>query len=282
MDRKSFTTDDGATLSYLEGGQGHPLIMIPGWSQSADEFKRQFDTLCDGAHVFAFDMRGHGESVSVLHGYRIYRLATDIHEFIHHRDISGADMLGHSMGCSIIWAFLDLFGHAHPPRKLVLVDQAPCVTAKPGWSDAEHLKYGVLLPTYEAMADFIIAVQSTSDINGLKELLRGMFSASMDENDLTWIASENLKLPRTHAADLLYDHVLIDWRDVISRINRPTFVIGGEKSIFSAESQRWIADQIPNAKVSIFPENDGGSHFMFFENPDRFNTEVAAFLKTTE
>jgi len=36
-----FTTNDGVKLHYLEAGSGSPLVMIPGWSQSAMEFKYQ-------------------------------------------------------------------------------------------------------------------------------------------------------------------------------------------------------------------------------------------------
>ena len=86
-----------------------------------------------------------------------------------------------------------------------------------------------------------------------KELLRAMFTAAISEEDLSWIAGENLALPRVHAADLHYNSALLDWRDTIQRITLPTFVIGAEKSIFSAESQRWIADVIPGAELSIFP-----------------------------
>ena len=122
------------------------------------------------------------------------------------------------------------------------------------------------------------AVNATDTVEGHKEIIRGMFTADIDEDTLAWIAEENLKLPRGYAADLLWDHCLQDWRDVITETRLPTLVIGAEKSIFSAESQRWIAAQNPNASVVIFEESDGGSHFMFFENPDRFNRHVREFL----
>ena len=110
------------------------------------------------------------------------------------------------------------------------------------------------------------------------EILRGMFTPGLPEKELHWIASENLKMPRAAAADLLFDHCLNDWRDVIINARLPALVIGGRKSIFSAESQEWIASVNPNARASIYEEHEGGSHFMFFENPRRFNAEVSAFL----
>ena len=34
--------------------------------------------------------------------------------------------------------------------------------------------------------------------------------------------------------------------------------------------QQWIADQIPGARVEIFEAEEGGSHFMWLENPAKF------------
>ena len=81
-----------------------------------------------------------------------------------------------------------------------------------------------------------------------------------------------------HAADLLFDHCLNDWRDVIEVTRLPSLVVGGRKSIFSAESQEWIASVNPNARAVIFEEDEGGAHFMFYENASRFNAEVDRFL----
>ena len=277
MEKGSIVTRDGVTLRYTRTGSGRPLILIPGWSQSAAEFDRQIDDLSAVATVYQLDMRGHGESDKPAHGYRVTGLAADLRDVIVGLDLDSVDVLGHSMGCSVIWSYLDQFGPVRL-RKLVLVDQAPSVTAKPGWDSDDNLCYGVLFPTYEGLAACYMAIATTRDVADAKELLRGMFTAAISEEDLTWIAGENLAMPRGYAADLHYNSGLLDWRDVIRRITLPTLVVGSEKSIFSAESQRWIADVVPGAKLSIFPEVEGGSHFMFFENPKRFNAEVKAFL----
>ena len=65
---------------------------------------------------------------------------------------------------------------------------------------------------------------------------------------------------------------------MIKTIRLPSLVVGAEASIFSAESQRWIAAQIPGAAVEIFAANEGGSHFMCYENSAKFNALVKAFL----
>jgi len=277
MRRISIPLPGGPTLSALEAGEGPPLVMIPGWSQSAAEFEPNIGPLSKRARVIALDMRGHGESEKPAGGYRVSRLAADLAAALDVLGLERADLLGHSMGSSVIWSYLDLYGPERV-RKLVIVDQAPCAIAKPEWGEAERADHGCLFPDGAAFGGFVGAVAATGDVGGTAALLAGMFTAGFPAEALHGIAAENLKLPRADAAALLHDHCYLDWRDVIRSIRLPTLVVGAEKSIFSAQSQRWIAAQIPGAEVEIFEADAGGSHFMFVENPERFNERVAAFL----
>ncbi|MFN7278235.1 MAG: alpha/beta fold hydrolase, partial [Betaproteobacteria bacterium] len=93
-----FTTSDGVKLHYLEAGSGKPLVMIPGWSQTAAQFRHQLEGLSDRYRVIALDMRGHGESAKPAHGYRIHRLSKDVHEFLTAKSLGGVTLAGHSMG----------------------------------------------------------------------------------------------------------------------------------------------------------------------------------------
>ena len=274
---RTITIANGVSLNAIEAGTGQPLIMSPGWSQSAAEYGRNIEALARDRRVIALDMRSHGESPNAETGHRIQRLAKDLSEVIEALGLDSVDLLGHSMGSSIIWSYLDLFGPAKL-RRLVLVDQAPMAAALPGWSEAEKNRFGCLLPDVQSVAALCDTVRTTASVDGTMGILKGMFTAAFPEADLRWIAQENLKMPRAAAADLLFDHCLNDWRDVIERTRLPSLVVGGAKSIFSAESQEWIASVNPNARAVIFGENEGGGHFMFFENPKRFNAEVASFL----
>jgi non-heme chloroperoxidase len=56
------TLSDGVRLSYIEAGTGKPVVMVPGWSQMAIEFKHQLSGLSGRYRVIAFDPRGQGES----------------------------------------------------------------------------------------------------------------------------------------------------------------------------------------------------------------------------
>ena len=53
MQRKTFKTSDGAQLSYISAGEGKPIVMLHGWSQSAEQFKYQIPAFAEHYHAIA-------------------------------------------------------------------------------------------------------------------------------------------------------------------------------------------------------------------------------------
>ena len=65
-------------------------------------------------------------------------------------------------------------------------------------------------------------------------------------------------------------------RKELSKITAPTLVICGTKDMIKESHTREIAENIPNAKLSIIK----GNHFIANKRPDAFNREVENFLQT--
>jgi pimeloyl-ACP methyl ester carboxylesterase len=269
-------TSDGINLHYLEAGSGKPILMIPGWSQTAEQFKYQLSGLSDRYRVIAVDMRGHGESDKPEFGYKISRLAKDVHDMIHALDLEEVNILGHSMGSSVIWNYYDMFG---PERlsKLLLIDQMPMITSNPAWSEEERINAGAIF-TPESLYQTINDLAGPNGVETTKGFIGNMVTKAIPEEEKAWIIERNLTMPRQHAATLLYNHSTQDWRDLIPRIDMPTLVVGGRVSVVPWRSQAWVAEQIPGARLEIFEEEDGGNHFMFIEGHDKFNGIVADFV----
>ena len=278
MQRRSLRIEDGTELSYLEGGSGTPLLMVHGWSQSAEGFHGQFEALGKFRKIIAPDWRGHGYSAKPETGYRICRYAKDLLELINRFEISEFDILCHSLGTSAFWAYLEMFGIDRPPRKLVFVDEPAALLARPNWDERTRLEAGAIIGSFDALSQFTDSVRKSATIPTHMDLMRPMFTPSFPEDKLRLVAEDNLRLPRRHAATLLEDNCLQDWRNVIGRIRNDVLVVAAEASPHPLQSQQWIADQIPNARLEVVPEREGGSHFMFMENPDRFNAPVVDFL----
>ncbi len=277
VESKFFQTSDDVTLRYLEAGTGRPLILVPGWSQTARMFQSLIDDLSRDHRVIAIDMRGHGESDKPPHGYRIARLAQDLAEFLERSALSDVTLVGHSMGCAVIWSYLELNG-ADRISRLVIIDQAPVVTAWPEWSDDEKAECGAL-HSPETLFQAVTQLSGPAGAAVTADYIRdSLFSKQCPEATLAWVTAENLKMPRDSAAKLLLDLAIHDWRDVIRRIAVPTMVFGARSSIFDCRSQEWIGRQIPGAVVEIFEEDEGGSHFMWMENPAKFHALLRGFL----
>jgi len=272
----AFTVSDGTTLNYLEAGSGPPVVLVPGWSQTAAMFEAQFEGLGGSYRVIAVDMRGHGDSGKPDHGYRIARLAADLHEFLTGLGLEDVALGGHSMGVSILWSYWE---HYRDDRvsKLIFIDQAPSCMAMPNWSEEQVAEVGALF-TPQSLYDTAVALAGAEGRTTTEGLVNDMFfTAAYPADRKTWVLAENLKMPRDHGAALLIDHCTKDWRDIIPSIDVPTVVFGGEASFFTPKSQHWVADRI-GAEIHVFGADEGGSHFMFMENPEKFNALLSAFL----
>ena len=274
---KQFKTNDGVDLHYIEAGSGQPLVMIPGWSQSAEQFKYQIDGLSDRYQCIAVDMRGHGESEKVGFGYKIQRLAQDVHQILNGLGLTDVALLGHSMGCSVIWCYWDMFG-SDRVGKLILVDQTPFLTSNPAWDDIEREAAGAVFDC-DTVVNMYNALAGPDGEATTINFVGTMVTNSISEEEKEWIIQRTMRLPRQHAATLFYNHCSQDWRDVIPRINIPTLIVTGDISRILWKSQIWIHEQIPDSKLVSFKESEGGQHFMFIEGATKFNNVVADFLK---
>lgn len=272
----TITTNDGVTLRYVQSGSGPDLLLVHGWSQTAAQWRKQIDEFSHTHRVTAIDLRGHGESSKPDYGYRISRLAADLNDLLEALDLTDVTIMAHSMGCSITWAYWDLFT-GRRIAKLVLVDQPAVLSADHTWDEGRAAEVGAIF-TAAAVFDIAAALRGPDGAANSADLVSTMKTSAMTAEDFEWIMENNLKLPRRHGGTLLIDHVAADWRDVLPRIDVPTLVIGGAVSVFPASGIQWIASQIPGATLRIFDETEAGSHFIFWENADAFNAVVRQFL----
>lgn len=271
-----FTTNDGVRLHYLDKGVGPPIILLPGWTQPASGFSAQLEALSSVARCLALDFRGHGESERPQHGYRVSRLAGDCRDFLDHLGLPNAVLLGHSAGCTVIWSFIDLFGHDRI-RALVLCDEMVAFIRRPEWSQEECRKYGASTGGDEALS-LAAAVGGPDGEQVLRGFLAKEFSPDFPSGDMARMIEGSMKIPRKAAAELMISVMQADFRDLLPLIRRPTLCIGGKKSHLGPEVMPWIASRIPGATVAMI----NARHFVHLENPVEFNAAVHKFLKVVD
>jgi len=267
---------DGVQLSYIRQGRGRPIVLLHGLSQCAEEFKHQIGPLSAQYDVIAVDQRSHGESQKVSYGLKISRLARDLYELLTDLDLNEVVLLGHSMGSSVIWCYIDLFG---PQRlsKIILVDQSPFLTSDPNWTQQELEDSGAIF-TAKQVVDTVAALRSKEAEQVVRQIIDGMVTQHATPEMKEWIVQCSLKMPRDLAGTLAYNHWHMDWRDLIPRINLPTLIVSGRVSIIPWKSQERIHHQIKGSQFEVFEETEGGQHFMFIENPEKFNRTIIKYL----
>src|SRR5712691_2094065 len=143
IESKYVRTSDGANLHYIEAGTGPVLLMLHSWHGTAEQFRYQIDGLSERHRCIALEMRGHGDSEKVDHGYKVQRLAKDVYDVLQNLELTDVVLLGHSMGSSVIWCYWDLFG-SERLRKLIFVDEPPFLTSNPVWSDEDRRSSGAI------------------------------------------------------------------------------------------------------------------------------------------
>ena len=135
-----FSTNDNVALHFIDKGNGVPLVMLHGWSQSSEQYKYKVEALSKHYRVITLDMKGHGLSEKVDYGYKIYRLAKDVSELLCYLDLNDVVILGHASGAAAICCYWELFGDEWL-GKLILVDKILVLTSNPAWSAKEVAHY---------------------------------------------------------------------------------------------------------------------------------------------
>ncbi|NCB50321.1 MAG: alpha/beta fold hydrolase [Clostridia bacterium] len=105
-------------LYYTEEGEGFPLVLVHGNSESSVYFKHQIGFFSKYFRVIAVDTRGHGRSPRGSAPFTLSQFAADLKEFLDGLGIEKAHILGFSDGGNI--ALLFALSHPEMVGKLIV------------------------------------------------------------------------------------------------------------------------------------------------------------------
>ncbi|WP_029685426.1 alpha/beta fold hydrolase [Tatumella saanichensis] len=108
-------------LHYVAGGEGPPLLLLPGWPQSWYCWRHVMPLLADaGYRVIVPDLRGMGDSTITAEGYDTTTLAADIAALAAACSDQPLDVVGHDVGSWVAYALAT--DHPQRVKRLVLLD----------------------------------------------------------------------------------------------------------------------------------------------------------------
>ena len=280
-----FTTNDGVKLHYRVSGEGEPLILLPGWTGDSSVFHRNYPVLDQHFTVYSLDYRCHGLSEAPSYGLRISRLAMDLKELIDHLHISKFSAIGHSMGNTVLWCYITLFGQ-DKIKKLIFEDEPSCLSANPAWTDEEDEMWTGGAQKVNNFWELINALEDSWQ--KAFELFPSYFPPHKQCPPFPEYpgypaadpAPVNLMFLDNHKhARILQDHMTNDWRDIIPQIKVPVLLIAGEASHCSTpKSCAWFQSQLPQSELVFIPAEEYGVHEMHLYSSERFNQAAVEFL----
>jgi class 3 adenylate cyclase len=269
-----YATSGSLNIAYQVFGEGtRHLVYVPGWVSNLElmwddpvlaSILRRLGTFTT---VVIFDKRGTGMSdrVPITQLPSLEDRMDDVRAVMDAAGIELATLLGHSEGGNMCCLFAATF----PERTegLILLSSY----AKRIWSED--------YPWAPTPAEREEEVRSTEEHWGdpahLPDYMLG--ARSDDAAFREWLARyfRMSATPRA-AAQLLRMNTLMDTRAILPLIQVPTLCLfRTEDEDVLVEEGRWIASQIPDAKLIEFP---GRTHLFWADDPTPFLNEIEEFM----
>jgi non-heme chloroperoxidase len=261
-------TPDGLTISAQEWGNpaGPEILFIHGFSQSHLSWMRQVEgDLAKEFRIVTYDLRGHGNSDKPLDPAR-YRdskaWGDEVQAVIDAAGLKRPVLVGWSYAGRVISDYLSTHG-AGQLAGINFVD-AP-IKVDPALV-GDNLKNLPLM----ASEDLVTNISAT------RAFLHGCFSKQPSADDYeAKLAFNMMVLPKVRAG---LSGRPLDATEMMSKLTLPVLVThGAEDRNARLGAGQYTASVIPGAKLSIY---EGIGHSPFYEDAPRFNTELAAFVRT--
>lgn len=255
----------GARIHYVVAGSGPAVVLLHGWALSVREWDEQIAALAPRYRVVAFDRRGYGRSIGFADPSAD---PGDVRALLDALRIRSAVLVGHSAGADVA----SRFAAAMPDRVEALVL----------YGGGEPDSFPVPLPLGPSVA----MAKQFARRYGVDSLMRFVTSLPQFRPGPRRSAANAARLDAILAAyrgkDLLEDHPESaafprPLTDAMRRWPTPTLFLSGEW-----EGPRWqvVSDSLvrwmPDARKVLIP---GGGHAVHFDEPERFNAALLAFLR---
>ena len=102
--RRGYVDAGSVRLSYVESGEGPPVILLHGFPQTPYCWRHLIPGLAASHRVIAFDLKGYGESDKPEGGYDLNTLSREMRDALRNLGHERAVWVGHDWGGALTWA----------------------------------------------------------------------------------------------------------------------------------------------------------------------------------
>ncbi len=263
-------------LFYREyGSSGNVLVIVHGLYGSSDNWVSMACLLTTHYHVYVVDQRNHGHSPHTAH-HDYNGMVADLHHFFETRNISHANLLGHSMGGKTAM----LFALKYPEMidRLIVADISPRAYST-------STNYGEITNNHKQILDALLQldVQNATSRSGIDQQL----AQKIPQETLRHFLLKNIE--RHHDGHFLWrlnlpviganiEEIMDGFSNLPQELftDITTIFLKGELSPYIREEDLLnIRKRFKGAQVVTIPM---AGHWLHAEQPDLFYKTLRYFL----
>lgn len=265
---------DGTNLYFYDWGKGVPVVLIHGWPLSSASWEYQARVLADsGFRVIAYDRRGFGRSDWAATGYDYDTLASDLNDVIEGLNLSGATVVGFSMGGGEVARYIARYGEARLAKAVFISAVTPYLLKT---SDNPE---GVDQKVFDGMVEKIVK-DRPDFMKSFAEMFYGYSTLhhTVSAAQLEFFTSMAGSASPDATVKLVRAFSETDFRADLTKITLPTLVIHGtgDKTVPYENSGARMKSLVANSEVL---EYDGEPHGLTNTVPDKLNNDLLTFLR---
>jgi pimeloyl-ACP methyl ester carboxylesterase len=251
-----FAKLDDARIHYVNYGKGdEALVLIHGWTQSADAWRDNVADLSRRNRVIVLELPGHGQSDKPQTTYSMDYFARAVDAVMRDAKVKRAVLVGHSMGTPVARQFY----RKYPDKTLgiVIVDGS----LRPFGDKAmiDQMMAGLRGPKYQDAVNQMMGFIAGPNLSA--EVKQRISSASMSTPQYVLVSAFE---------GMLDDSI---WAD--DKINVPVLAIMAKTALLPPNAEESFRAIAPKLDFQIF---DGVGHFLMMEKSKEFDAAVIAWL----
>jgi pimeloyl-ACP methyl ester carboxylesterase len=257
----AIVTDRGV-VHYETYGRGQPIVLLHGWLESWDHWRRTMEVLGTRCKTYALDFWGFGESGRHGVGFTVQDYVEMVEQFIVRMGIDRPDLLGHSMGGTVSLCLA--LKHPELVRRVIVVGSPVA---------GDGLALFLRLAARKALAGLVYRMP------GVLPLGVRLFSPLLARDWQTWYRMFERDLSRTTLESFHYSIASLhktDLRPMLHELQIPTRGIYGRLDrIVDPHQGELLAREVATADLRFFRAS---GHFPMLDEPARFYQTLEEFL----
>ncbi len=232
-------------VRYQTVGEGEPIVLVHGLSGSTLWWRRNVPELAQHYKIYLVDLPGFGSARRKYGRFALKQAGDWLLAWMDAIELKQAHLIGHSMG-----GYICMWIAAHRPDvvlRLVLVD--------PAFKARTRSVLGYTIPLLESA----------------RYLTPRFFPI---------LAYDSLRAGPITLLKATRDLIALDFSEEIQSITNPVLLVWGENdTLVPLSLGHMLREELPNARLLML---EHAAHVAMFDQPQKFNTAVNAFLQGEE